>query len=83
MPGHGAWLVGELVGAGLVALAVVLTGLLTIAAALHAGRTHRPVRVRARSVDPFEAMVLARYARGEIDAAEYQRALSRRPSTLR
>ena len=83
MLGHGAWLVGELVGAGLVALAVVLIGLLTIAAALHSGRTQRPVPVRARSIDPFEAMVLAQYARGEINAAEYRDALNRRSSGLR
>jgi hypothetical protein len=51
MPGHGGWVLGELIAAGFVTLAVVLIALLAIAAALHAGRTHDPVPLRVRSED--------------------------------
>jgi hypothetical protein len=51
MPGHGGWVLGELIAAGFVILAVVLIALLAIATALHAGRIHDPVPIRVRRED--------------------------------
>jgi len=56
MPGHGGWLLGgELIGAGFLALAVVLVALLALTAILHAGRSHAPARLRVRVEDDRRA----------------------------
>ena len=81
MSGHGIWLLGELIGAGFMTLSVVLLAVAGTAAALVSGRMPRPVPPPL-AADRVEPVLLQRYARGDIDAAEYHSALARATETV-
>jgi hypothetical protein len=70
---HSLFVLGELVGAGFLTLAVVLLALLATAAALHSGAAHHaePAPAPVHAGDPYEEQLFAGYVRGDIDAAEY------------
>ena len=80
----GSWVLGEFIGAALMALSVVLLAVAGTASALVSGRSARPVpAARNRPIDRVEAVLFARYSRGEIDAAEYHEQLARAAEAIR